>query len=193
MLREGRLVGVAALLLAVLGGLGLGASLSSSVGPGASGSSCGAHPCVTDQLVLNRTEVVAGNPIHGSLVIVNLTGRTIDLTSMCHLSADVILANDNVRQQPIVAAVLCIRVPPWTMGPGLKRIPVTVLTTFLSCTDDPQAATAGDPACGNRVGLPPLPAGQYKAVFVEPPGEHLPHPEPISVTLTPSPFEAVGR
>lgn len=112
---------------------------------------------MTDQLLLNQTDVVAGTPIHGNLVMINLSGRTVELTSMCHLDFVVILENGKIRQQVAFPAVACVRSPPWTMGPGLKRFPLTVETTYSGCADDPEDATAESPACRNGVRPPPLP------------------------------------
>lgn len=136
--------------------------------------------------------MVAGTPIHGNLVVINLSGRTVDLTSMCHLDFVAILKNGRIRQQVFFTTEACIRVPPWTMGPGLKRFPVTVETTYLGCADDPEDATAESPAYRNGVGPPPLPAGPYKTLFVEASTLHLPQPPPVLVTLRATAFEAFG-
>jgi hypothetical protein len=159
------------LLLAVLAlasglGIALGLSEASSV------HSFG----VTDVLVLNSYEAVAGHPINGFLVIDN-GGRPIRLAdrSGCAIFFGVELSNAHY-DQGIAFTLPCT--PPMTVPQGITRLPVTISTSSNRCGP-------GGPACHAGHFPPPLPRGTYRASVVWTSAVPLP-PAAVHITLLPS-------
>ena len=135
---------------------------------------------LTDRLVLDQTQVTAGIPIKGALVVVN-RGPAINLNHGCRPQYAVVLTNR--RFPPDVAFTADCSVAPFIIRPGETRLAVSVLTIYQACTRAAGQATKARPACrhGRQI-MPPLPAGRYAAVLVGS-GLPLPAPTPVPVSL----------
>jgi hypothetical protein len=131
---------------------------------------------VTDSLVLSSNEAVAGDTIHGFLVIDN-GGRPFRLADQngCAIFFGVELSNAHY-DQGIALAVPCT--PPMTIAQGVTRLPVTISTSYNHCGP-------GGPACPAGHFPPPLPRGTYRASVVWTSPVPLP-PAAAPVTLLPS-------
>ena len=75
---------------------------------------------------------------------------------------------------------------PFTIVPGVNRIPSAVLTTWSSCGPPRGHPPTGGPADVNG-GPPPLPVGTYRAVLQGSGDLALPEPAPVTATLRPPP------
>jgi hypothetical protein len=144
-----------------------------------------APPELTDRIVLERTDVTAGTPIKGTLVVMNRGHSPINLNRGCGPKYVVVLTNHWFP--PAVGFSADCRTAPFIIAPGETRLAVTVLTTYQSCTTARQA-TSRTPAClhGNQPMPPPLPPGRYEAVLVGS-GLPLPAPAPVPVSLNRTP------
>jgi hypothetical protein len=132
--------------------------------------------------VLDQTRVVAGTTIRGVALLTNETGHTVTIQA-CATDAWLLigLSNSRIPFNPITPTVACP--PSVKLAPGLNRVPITVLTTYVACTRTKSSATPQLPAC-LRTGQPPLPPGSYvtKTLIVGlPRGSQV--PEAIHVTL----------
>ena len=131
---------------------------------------------------LDRTQVTAGTPIHGQAFVTNTTGKPIALDAC---AADgwlfVGLTNAHVAFEPAVTVPTC---PADRLLPGLNRFPITVSTSYQSCTQSSAQASVQRPAC-NHSGPPALPPGRYvtKVITLGLPGTTQ-LPPPIRVTLS---------
>jgi hypothetical protein len=136
---------------------------------------------LTDRLVLQQTHVTAGTPIKGTLVVTYRGRVPINLSHGCRPSYTVVVTNH--RLPPEVAFASDCHVAPFIIRPGQNRLAVTVLTTYLSCSQVASQATSRRPAClpGLQI-MPPLPPGRYEAVLVGA-GLPLPAPTPVPVSL----------
>jgi hypothetical protein len=138
---------------------------------------------LTDRLVLQQTHVTAGTPIKGVLVVTYRGRAPINLTYRCRPGYAVAVTNH--RFPPEVAFSLDCRDAPFIIKPGANRLAVTVLTTYIQCSEVASQATSRSPACLNGQVMPPLPPGRYEAVVVGD-GLPLPAPAPVPVSLTPA-------
>jgi hypothetical protein len=146
------------------------------------------HP-LTVQIRLDRTTVAAGRPINGVAIVTNASGHPLTIADCNGAWLQVGLSNARIRYSP--AWLDCLSVPGTVLRPGTTRIPITVRTTYDSCTQRASSATDGLPACQRgphgETSMPPLPPGNYRTAtgILDPDGLHVPTPEPVQVTLTP--------
>lgn len=114
---------------------------------------------VTVRLVLDRTRVVAGTPIHGEALLTNTTSQSITVKTC---AADgwllVGLTNGQVEFNPATRVPACSST--LRLSPGVSRFPITVSTSYQACTQSKTQAIATLPAC-TPTGSPPLPSGAY--------------------------------
>ncbi len=141
-----------------------------------------ASAALTYRLVVQRTHVVAGTQIAGTLVVVYHGRKPVNLNRGCRPQYAVALANRKYR--PDVAFPADCPAAPFIIKPGVNRLAVTVQTTYLACTQTAGQATRDLPACprGHHL-MPPLPPGRYHAVLVST-GLPAAHPRPVPVTLS---------
>jgi len=119
-------------------------------------------------------------------VVVNRGHTAINLTHGCQPQFVVVLTSRRYHPDVVFASVCSVA--PFIIKRGENRLPVTVLTTYLSCSLVATLATSEDPAClpGRRRAAPPLPTGRYDAVLASD-GSALPVPAPLPVGLTAPP------
>jgi hypothetical protein len=141
-----------------------------------------APPGLTDRLVLLRTHVTAGTPIEGTLIVTYRGPVPINLNRRCQPRYAVVVTND--RHPPDAAFFSDCSPAPFIIRPGQNRLAVTVLTTYLSCSEVASQATSQSPACGPQP-MSPLPRGRYEAVLVGNGILPLPAPVPVPVVLEP--------
>ncbi len=144
---------------------------------------------ISARLVLDQTVVDEGATIRGFVEIANPTGQAVTVR-VCDLDTwpTVFLASAALQYEHPMSAALCNGGA--TLAPGVTRQPVTVSTTYPSCTypDIGFSATPARPFCVGTTDppsqLPPLPPGQYTAVIEMPTMTHpLDLPAPSAVTL----------
>jgi hypothetical protein len=129
---------------------------------GASGSP---GPPITTRVILTTHRVVAGHPIKGTVVLTNTTRKQITVNT-CALDGWLRVGlHGKVDSYPFGSfAVGCA--PTVRLAPGANRFPVTVITTYASCT---QPEPGGSPLTNQQpctesnghMSQPPLPAGRY--------------------------------
>lgn len=150
-------------------------------GTRACGGLIAASPAITDSIHLDKTRVVTGNNIKGTLIVTNASRHTIKLLYRgCRPAYGLALTNGTILASPAFAAI-CTNVP-LTITPGVNKFPVTVSTSYQGCTRSPEAPGSNLPQCIDTGEVPPLPPGKYLAALV---GLDLalPPPEPVSVML----------
>ena len=140
---------------------------------------------VTAHFEFTATEVVAGEALEGWLVIDNNTGSDIDIRDDgCAPKWGASLENGFVSQMAVFTMECSIDLTNNTIVAGTTRLPVTVTASYSQCTQDPIGSDAGMPACLPPPSdpMPPLPSGEYQAVFVgDLPG--IPRPAPVKITV----------
>ena len=138
-----------------------------------------APPGLTDRLVLPQTQVTAGTPIKGWLVVTYRGRAPINLNRGCRPQYAVVITNH--RFPPDVAFPADCSAAPFVIKPGENRLAVTVITTYRMCAQVASQATSSMPAClhGHQI-MPPLPPGRYEAVLV---GDGLPLPAPAPIPI----------
>jgi len=149
---------------------------------GASGSKnglLGASPILHDRIELDSTQVVAGHPMRGTLVVTNSGSSPINLTRRCYPGFLIELTNKHIPPQ-VSFNFDCVN-RPFLIPPGTSRFDMTILTTQ-GCTASGGTSATPIPTCPPGGGLPALPPGQYRAVLVGD-GVALPAPRPVPVTL----------
>jgi hypothetical protein len=137
---------------------------------------------LSTQVMLEVTQVRAGTPIKGTIVVTNTTGRSIAAPAGCAISYEVVLTSP--RYKPIVAwPADCEynRRSASSFAPGVTKMAVTVSTTYLACGGQGPSDPTMPPCAG--AGLPPLPAGVYYTELVSNGTEILPIPPAVRVTL----------
>ena len=134
---------------------------------------------LTDRLVLLQTQVTAGTPIKGWLVVTYRGRAPINLNRGCRPQYAVVITNH--RFPPDVAFPADCSAAPFVIKPGENRLAVTVITTYRMCAQVASQATSSMPAClhGHQI-MPPLPPGRYEAVLV---GDGLPLPAPAPIPI----------
>ena len=144
---------------------------------------------VTIQISLTRERVGAGTSISGTATVTNLTSRPI-LVNACANDGWLFvgIVNHFVTFDPPVATAYCA--PSVRLAPGPNRFPITVRTTYLSCTN--RGPQEPGPRCTPK-GPPPLPDGYYdtKAIIYGLPKGTAP-PDAVAVTVLPKPTLKVG-
>jgi hypothetical protein len=140
---------------------------------------------LTDRLILRQSRVTAGTPIKGTLIVTYRGRAPINLTRHCSPQYAVVVTNH--RFPPDAAFASRCSLLPFLIKPGANRLPVTVLTTYITCSEVRKQATISSPPCrhGNRK-MPPLPPGRYEAVLVGDGQLPLPAPAPVPVVLVPA-------
>lgn len=135
------------------------------------------------RLALDGRSVDAGGELHGDLVVVNATGKTVtSKAGSCTPKWAVALTKPG--EDPSVAFTLECGVEPLKFGPGETRLPFTIRASYNVCSGGP--ATPGTPHCAPGGGMPPLPAGQYEAALAGSLGDAVPAvPDRVPVTVTP--------
>ena len=133
-------------------------------------------------LYLDSTQVRAGTPVNGMLVVTNSTKHTVGAAPGCATSYEVVLTSPTYH--PMVAwPAICTynRRGAISFHPGDTKIPITVQTTYLACSQQPASASVM-PRCGEGGQVPPLPPGVYHTELVSS-GDFLPVCPPVQVTL----------
>jgi hypothetical protein len=132
-------------------------------------------------LYLDSTQVRAGTPIKGTLVVTNRTHHRIGAPPGCAISYEVVLTNPNYHPMVAWPAVCAYnRRSAISFAPGDTKMAVTVTTTYLACSGR-QTSASTTPVC-NSGGPPPLPPGLYYTELVSD-GGFLPPCPPVQVTL----------
>jgi hypothetical protein len=137
-----------------------------------------ANPNLTDRIVLRSSRTTSGHSISGTLLVVNHGATPINLTKSCEPGYEVALTSSSYRPQVAFNASCSTR--GLVMAPGINRLPIHVVTTYLACQQGDSQSV--EPECTDS-GAPPLPAGRYQAVLFGD-GLPLPKPRPFSVILT---------
>lgn len=177
-------VAAAAAVAAVAGGLWLAREgPPSDVTPNANAMTCASVPAagrLCDRLVLGSTRALAGTVITGVLLVDNRSGRRITYRhpSCGDPIGGVVLTNRHFPPQ--FPQLTCLEVKPVVLPPGISRMPISILTRYLSCAETGSRASAHNPKCAASGEPPPLPAGRYTAVLV---GSPLPTPRAVPVIL----------
>ena len=126
---------------------------------------------VSGHIELPSTPLVAGTTENGTLVIENLTGAALHLTTggptACRPHWTVILTNEQVPQEAAFSAGCDSQ--PMVLGIGETRLPFTLRSDYQSCSKTGNARDPLNPPCvKDAKGIdasPPLPAGDYRATF----------------------------
>jgi hypothetical protein len=177
--------GAAAIALAVVATPAAKHQVSTTDGPLTSSGQPvppGANIQVTIRLDANS--VLAGTALHGTATVDNRSGAPID-TGQCEVDGVVYggLTNDQLNVTEPVAGVGCqpsIKIPL-----GVSSYPITIQTTFFTCSRSPSSTTDSRPLCSGSLALPP---GTYH-VTVWIPGitaHQIAATTPVTVTLTTS-------
>ena len=112
---------------------------------------------------------VAGQPIQGTLAIINTTGTSVPIS--CGLSSWLTIGLQNGEVAFHAAFNLPVCMSQAVLKPGTTKLPISIPTTYSQCTESGPAATRA-PRCVQSPGkphsgsLPPLPAGRYRTVVV---------------------------
>jgi hypothetical protein len=129
------------------------------------------------RVVLPSRTMTAGSSMAGHVLVDNRTGHTVRVSGCQNLFA-VALTSSTYR--PAVAWLLCLQ--RFTIPVGETRYPVTVLATYLQCSEGgPRDGVIGCPPSG---GMPPLPPGTYQARLFQA-HKLVRVPPPITVRVTP--------
>ncbi len=139
--------------------------LSAACGAPRAGASGSTDPPITTHVTLTTHRVVAGHPIKGTVVLTNTTMKEITVNTCAIDGWLQVGLHGKVDSYPFLTfSVACA--PTVRLAPGRNKFPVTVITTYASCT---QPEPAGSPLTllppctesNGRLGSPPLPAGRY--------------------------------
>jgi hypothetical protein len=172
---------VVALVLGLLGG-GVGLAAASGAFDQTQSGLIPANPALHDHLELSKNRVQAGGPLTATLVIVNDSSKTINLSSPCTPMMDVILTDKSMptsaigMPHPGFCRRAPVLIPPGTTVRNLGAVP----TTYLDCTSSPGQQVV---QCLPNGQIPPLPPGRYYAVLTGD-GLALPAPTPVPVNVT---------
>jgi hypothetical protein len=130
------------------------------------------------RIVLPSTTMAAGSEMSGKVTVDNETGHPLHIIA-CGSPFQVVLGNDKVPAAAYFPA--CgFRV---TIPSGESQWPVTVLGSYSSCGGQSASGAPQWPRCIDGL-PPPLPAGDYKAMFFQEP-RVVPTPPSISIRVTP--------
>jgi hypothetical protein len=140
---------------------------------------------LTARIELPSTELVAGVPVHGTLVFVNGSNQAITLASIpiksesgCIPGWIVVLTSGSVP--PSANFSTTCKKGEWVVPVGESRYPFTMLTTYQYCSSPPPSPA--NPDCLPGRVIPPLPLGGYRAVLTTQ-GVGFPIPAPVPVRL----------
>ncbi|KNX37693.1 hypothetical protein VV01_11945 [Luteipulveratus halotolerans] len=136
------------------------------------------------RLELPRTTVRACKTLTGAVVVINPTGRAVDLWSGtvpggpdCTPKHAVQLVGHGIDTSPAFTADCGSQ--PLRIASGTTRVPMSALTTYTSCSQDHPSIDS--PRCGADGGPPGLPTGRYEARVV---GSVLSAAPAVAVTVT---------
>jgi len=134
---------------------------------------------LTDSIHLDKSRVVAGSTVKGTLIVTNASGHSINLLYRgCRPSYGIALTNGTIIARPAVAA--SCRSAPLVLNRGETKLSMYMITTYGSCTSGPPSAKV--PQCAANGNIPPLPSGRYLAVL-DGLDLALPPAQPVPVTL----------
>ncbi len=146
----------------------------------------GAIGKLTDRLVLDKAQVIAGQTVSGSVVIYN-PGKSF-VVEVCDPPVQVLLNRGNFHQQPINNLMFCdghLR-----LIHGTTQLAITVTTTQDGCVQSGPSQPPF-PACLADGEPPPLPTGTYMANVAW--GDStLPEPKGVALTLVAKSHASVG-
>ena len=184
--RRSALVAAVAALILILCSCGASSATprAKAPGPAPAGPSTGSRASdLSARVVLDSTQVRAGTPIKGWLVVTNRTHHRVGAPPGCAISYEVVLTNPSYHPMVAWPAVCAYNGrSAISFEPGDTKMAVTVATTYLACSGQ-QAAGSTTPVCGSGGQLlPPLPAGVYYTELVSD-GGFLPPCPPVQVTL----------
>lgn len=139
-------------------------------------------PRLTVDIIMKTTTVVRGRDLSGILRVTNNTGRPVTLANSggCRIPWTVALEGARVKAVPAFTSTCDRR--PRVAATGITDWPFTTTSRYPACTNDRSAVTSQFPACTPDGTLPPLPAGDYRAVLVSQ-APLLPVPPPVTVRL----------
>lgn len=191
--------------LRVLAGVGLGRDTCAMLGPrcrrgapllilvGGALGSCGsaAHTGpqgtaggpISQTIQLSATRAVAGQPIAGNIIIDNL-GPAINISHGCRPGYTVVLSNSTY--QPVIAWPTNCAAGSFVIPTGATRLPVTVDTTYGTCSPS-GSGPSSSPPCLPGEAMPPLSPGTYQARVAWSSQVPLPPASPVTVTLISAP------
>ena len=127
----------------------------------------GGAQALTARIVLPSRTMTAGSTLKGRVVVRNNTGRAIDTIGCGTLF---IIALTSSSYHPDVPWLTCLQ--RFTIPVGVSSFRITVAATYLACGD------LQSPACLPGGGMPPLPAGTYRARLFQ--RGHLIEPAPTT-------------
>jgi hypothetical protein len=135
------------------------------------GASSSNPPPVRVRLTLNEHQVVAGQPIKGTVVMTNTTDKKITVNTCATDGWLAVGLSGKVNSHPFGSFLVGCK-PTIRLAPGPNRFPVTVITTYTGCTQPQPAGTAVPsplyPTCtvsNGHTNSPPLPPGRYSTKF----------------------------
>lgn len=135
---------------------------------------------LSDYLFLTRHTIPTGSSETGFLVVDNRTKSTINLTKRCQPKVEGLLRGSRYTQ-PNTSDLVCSP-KALLILPGVNRLPVRFVATYLSCGQDP-TNSSGTVLCVDGNKMPSLPTGTYVA-HVDGGGAALPAPNAATVHLT---------
>lgn len=166
--------------LLILLGCGLAACGSA---PAVAHKGAGGGGAVSQTIELSTTRSVAGRPISGAIVVINL-GSAINLSHGCRPMYTVVLANSHYA--PVIAWPTDCAAGSFVIPTGTTRLPVTVYTSYSICSQS-GSATSSSPPCLGGGEMPPLPPGTYQARVDWSGSVSLPPASPVTVSLVAGP------
>lgn len=140
------------------------------------------EPPLSTLLVLPTT-VVQGDSIVGSLKVTNRSADALNLRTDtgCHPHWVVVLRNSAVAGEYAFSSE-CSG-DPLVFAPGATDLSVTISSRFSTCRPTASSpSTDGAPACQPDGSQPPLPVGEYEAVFFSD-SSGFPEPPPVTVQI----------
>jgi hypothetical protein len=168
------------LLVASLLAAALLAAPTASADSKSPGNFTSAHAAVSDYLELTSRTFPTGSSETGHLIVDNRTKAAIDLTKECQPELEGLLQGARITQ-PSWSGLVCSN-RALIIRPGVNRIPIRFVATYLSCSQDPNGTT-GVVGCVDGSDEPSLPPGIYEA-HVDGGGASLPDPRSVPVHLT---------
>ena len=149
---------------------------------GVAGASGPSSAPIKVRVALQHSHVVAGQPVMGTVVLINTTSKQITVESCAQNGwLQVGLKGRGYTYQASSTLVACP--PTIRLAPGANRFPVTVLTTYESCLQPGGESVTSLPS-STSTGPPPLPAGRYSTTVFIMGLPHLTEPaRPVTVTL----------
>lgn len=136
----------------------------------------------TSRIELEGDQLRAGGELDGALVVDNPTDTDLEVLDQgCAPKWNVILVGGPLESD--AAFTFDCLIKPLIVPPGESRFPITVHASVRRCMP-PGTAEAGVPTCASTLDrMPPVPEGDYEAVFVGSlPGIAAPSPIPLVVT-----------